>query len=243
MKCIIVDDERIACLGMKRIVEQHQDLILTGVFESVKEAVQFMETNPVDLIFLDIQMPEVTGIEFARQIPETTMVIFTTAYSEYAVDSYNVDAIDYLVKPIDPERCARAIDKARHYLNLISSAAHSGTSEAKSVSDYLIIKVDRRYVRLRFSNILFVEGMKDYVIIHAIPHSQKDANPIKVVTRQTIKGMEALLPSDMFLRVNKSYIVNTGYIDSFDTNDVLIGTWEIAIGATYRDAVKKRLLG
>lgn len=240
MKCIIVDDEWIARLGMKRIIESHPDLELAGIFDSANEAGNFMSSNPVDLIFLDIQMPEITGIEFARQIPETTMVIFTTAYSEYAIDSYDVDAVDYLLKPIDPERCARAIEKARQYHNLISTATHFESSETKSGSEHLIIKADRRYVRLKFSNILFVEGMKDYIIIHAIP--QNGGNPSKIITRQTIKGMEALLPGESFMRVNKSYIVNINHIDSFDTNDVLIGTWEIAIGATYRDAVLGRLL-
>lgn len=240
MKCIIIDDEWIARLGMKRIVESHSDLELIGIFDSANEAAKFMSDNPVDLIFLDIQMPDITGIEFARQIPETTMVIFTTAYSEYAIDSYNVDAIDYLLKPIDPDRCARAIEKARQYHKLISTAANLGCSETKSGSEHLIIKADRRYVRLQFSNILFIEGMKDYVIIHAVP--QTSGNPSKIITRQTIKGMEALLPVESFIRVNKSYIVNINYIDAFDTNDVLVGTWEIAIGVTYRDAVLRRLL-
>lgn len=242
MKCIIVDDEWIARLGMKRIVEQHPSLELMGMFDSATEAAKFMTNNSVDLIFLDIQMPDITGIEFAKQISEATMVIFTTAYSEYAVDSYNVDAVDYLLKPIDPDRCFRAIEKANQYHKLILSSANLETSDAKSNSDYLIIKVDRRYVRIKFSNILFIEGMKDYVIIHVVSPSRANGTPTKIITRQTIKRMEALVPEEIFLRVNKSYIVNTMYIDSFDTNDILIGTWEIAIGATYRDTVMSRLL-
>lgn len=234
MKCLIVDDEPIARRGMKRLLEQYPDLELMGMLGSAEEAAEFLASNEVDLVFLDIQMPGLSGIEFAKTIPDSTMVVFTTAYSEYALDSYEVDALDYLVKPIDPQRLEKAINKARAYCQLLNSSIDQAESPLVN-QEFLIVKADRRFVRIRFSEILFVEGLKDYVILHL--------NGRKIVSRQTIKGMEELLPVSKFQRVNKSYVVNIDAIDSFDSNDVFIGGNEIAIGQAYKNAVMKRLLG
>lgn len=242
MKCIIVDDEPIARMGMARLLNRHPDLEVVASLESASEAADFMVANKVDIAFLDIQMPGMTGIEFARQIPAETMVVFTTAYSEYAIDSYEVEALDYLLKPIDPLRFDKAVEKARQYRQLLTDAGNSQEVEQpKSSADYLIVKADRRYVRLRIADILFVEGLKDYVVISS--EAPADASrETKTITRQTIKNMEAILPAGKFLRVNKSNIVNTDHIDSFDSNDVFIRAHEIAIGASYRDQVLARLL-
>lgn len=235
MKCLIVDDEPIARLGMKRLIERHPDLEIAAMLASAEEAAEYLSDNSVDIIFLDIQMPGLTGIEFARRIPGTAMVIFTTAYSEYAIDSYEVDAVDYLVKPIDPARFDRAVEKARNYSRLLTSTTDDKEdSPVSSTPDLLVVKADRRYNRVRYSEILYIEGLKDYVILHL-----SDRN---LITRISVKGIEDLLPSANFLRVNKSYIVNLDHIDSFDTNDIYIGDHAIAIGQTYRDAVLNHLL-
>lgn len=233
MKCLIVDDEPIARRGMKRLVERHPDIEIAAILGSAEEALDFLDDNNVDLIFLDIQMPGITGLEFARRIPGKAMVVFTTAYSEYAVEGYEVDAIDYLVKPIDPDRFDRAVDKARNYARLLASADDS-REQPSVAAEYLIVKADRRFVRLHMADILFIEGLKDYVVIHLADR--------KVITRMTIKGMEELLPAADFIRVNKSYIANLAAIDSFDSNDLFIGRHEIAIGAAYRSSVLSRLL-
>lgn len=233
MRCIIVDDEPIARRGMKRMVERHEDVELCGVFAAAEEAAAFLETNKVDLIFLDIQMPGMTGTEFARTIKDDCMVIFTTAYSEYAVEGFELDAVDYLVKPIDPKRFDLAVDKAREYLRLIS-VADASVEQPTLADEFLIVKSDRRYMRIRISEITYIEGLKDYIVIHQAGR--------KIVTRMTIKGMEEMLPKDKFLRVNKSYIVNLDYVDSFDTNDIYIGTREIAIGQSYKESVLSHLL-
>lgn len=234
MNCIIIDDEPIARRGMARLVGNDSRLELKGSFASVEEGAAFMAENPVNLVFLDIRMPGMSGLDFARRIPEQTLVIFTTAYSEYAVDSYEVDAIDYLVKPIDPARFERAVGKAVEYKELLSRIPAEAAGKASS-PEHILLKADRRYHRVPYDAILYVEGLKDYVIVHL--------DGRKIVTRMTIKGMEELLPAPLFVRVNKSYIVRLNAVDSFDSNDVFVGDTEIAIGAVYREAVLSRLLG
>lgn len=234
MKCLIVDDEPIARRGLKRLVEAHPQLELCGMAANADEAAAFMATDIVDLVLLDIQMPGLTGIEFARQIPHDTLVIFTTAYSEYAVESYQVDAVDYLLKPIDPGRFDRAVSKAADFHTMLKKEAEPADS-SRPTADFIIVKADRRYHRVMHVDILYIEGLKDYVIIHL-----RDGR--RLVSRMTIKGMEESLPADMFLRVNKSNIVNIGEVESFDNNDIFIRDTEISIGQAFRDVVIERLL-
>lgn len=235
MKCIIVDDEPIARLGMKRLADGRPDLEVLACLESAGEAGTFLGVHPeADLVFLDIQMPGISGIEFARHIPARTLVVFTTAYAEYALDSYEVEAVDYLMKPIDPQRFARAVDKAAAYLRLLA-AATPGPAEARAAADCIIVKADRRYVRLDPAQIRYVEGLKDYVIVHLEGR--------RVVTRIKIKDLTDLLPAGMFLRVSRSYVVNRRFVEAFDNRDVVVAGTEIAIGATYREAVLASLLG
>ncbi len=225
MKCIIVDDEPIARKGIKKLVEQISRLELLDSFNSAEAASEFIQTTQVDLIFLDIQMPGISGIEFARSIPKHTLIIFTTAYSEYALDSYEVDAIDYLVKPIDPAKFRKAVDKAITYHSLLLEEDNKSVENVED--DYIFVKSDRRFFKIHLKDILFIEGLKDYVII------QMDGQ--RIITRMNIKNIHDLLPKSIFLRINRSYIVNKNHIDSFDNNDVFIKNYEIAIGNTYRD--------
>lgn len=229
MNCIIVDDEPIARKGIQKKVEQISELNLLDSFNSAEAASMYMMNHRVDLIFLDIQMPGINGIEFARNIPKQTLVIFTTAYSEYALDSYEVEAIDYLVKPIDPERFRKAVDKAITYHSLlISEEGNSAeTTQGKPQDDFIFVKSDRRFFKVNLADILFVEGLKDYVILQLADQ--------RIITRMTLKSMEDLLPKTDFLRVNRSYIINKNKIDSFDNNDIFISKYEIGIGNMYRD--------
>jgi len=226
MKCIIVDDEPIARKGIQKLVEKIPELELLETFNSAEAASLFMMSHTIDLVFLDIQMPGINGIEFAKNIPKNTLVIFTTAYSEYALDSYEVEAIDYLVKPIEPERFKKAVDKAISYHELLSS------EEKKSVenieNDFIFVKSDRKFFKVNVKDILFIEGLKDYVILQLEEQ--------RLITRMNLKNMHDMLPKSMFLRVNRSYIVNINQIDSFDNNDIFIKKYEIAIGNFYRDS-------
>ena len=233
MKCIIVDDEPIARLGIKKLLERVPLLELSGSFENAEAAESFMEDNPVDLIFLDIQMPGITGIEFAQKIPKTTLVIFTTAYAEFALDSYEVDAIDYLVKPIKPERFEKAVEKAGSYYDMLHSEERRNQVEQVE-HDYIFIKSDRRFFKVYFNNVLFIEGLKDYVIIQT--------DETRLITHMNVKTIHDLLPDKMFIRANRSYIVNKNRIDSFSNNDVFIDKYEIAIGNFYRDSFLELLM-
>lgn len=225
MNCIIVDDEPLAREAIELLVESDARLKLLGTFNNALSASKFMEDNLVDLVFLDIQMPGITGIEFARTIPRRTLVIFTTAYTEYALDSYEVDAIDYLVKPVEPERFQKAVDKAMIYHALLLQEEKENIETIDS--EYFFVKSDRRYFKVNYKDVFFIEGLKDYVIIQLSDQ--------RIITRMNLKTIYELLPKKEFLRVNKSYIVNTNHIDSFDNNDIFIGNYEIAIGNTYRD--------
>lgn len=233
MKCIIIDDEPIARKGMEKLTNSMSSLELLGSFESAEAASDFIRTHTVDLLFLDIQMPGINGIEFAKTIPATTLVIFTTAFAEYALDSYEVDAVDYLVKPIKPERFKKAVEKAISYhAMLVSEEKNSNIEQIQT--DFIFIKSDRRFFKVHLSDILFVEGLKDYVIIQM--ESQR------LITHMNLKTIHELLPQTTFLRVNRSYIINKDQIDSFNNNDVFIGNYEISIGNHYRDTFFDELL-
>lgn len=234
MKCIIVDDEPIARRGIERLVSAVAELEPIGSFGSADSAAEFMRDNAVDLIFLDIRMPGTSGVEFARTIPRTTLVIFTTAFAEYALDSYEVDAVDYLLKPIKPERFSRAVEKAISYHALLVSEERN-TNVEHAENDFILVKSDRRFFKVNFRDILFVEGLKDYVII------QTDAR--RLITHMTLKTIHEMLPAATFVRVNRSNIVNLDRIDSFSNNDVFMGSYEIAIGSLYRDSLLERMMG
>lgn len=231
MNCIIVDDEPLGRKAIELLVEDSPSLTLCGSFGDATTAGRFMQSSPVELVFLDIKMPGVNGLEFARSIPSETLVIFITAYAEYALDSYEVDAIDYLVKPIETERFKRAVEKARTYHSLLTADQTKNRVESVS-ADHIFVKSERRYFRLQLKNILFIEGLKDYVVIQTADQ--------RVITKMNLKSIHEILPHDIFLRINKSYIVNTDYIDSFDNNDVFIGKYEISIGNSYRDSFFER---
>lgn len=226
MNCIIVDDEPLGRKAIELLVQDTPVLSVAGCFGDASSAGQFLQQNPVDLVFLDIKMPGINGLDFARTIRRNTLVIFTTAYIEYALDSYEVDAIDYLVKPIEQERFRKAVEKAATYHRLLLAEAQNNSIESV-IDDYMFIKSERRFFKVFFRNILFVEGLKDYVVIQTADQ--------RIITRMNLKSIHELLPHGSFLRINKSYIVNTEHIDSFDNNDVFIGKYEIAIGNSYRE--------
>ena len=229
MNCILVDDEPLAREGLENMLAKVASVKLTKSFSNALDANHFLSNNQVDLIFLDIEMASMNGLDFAKSLVTKPLIIFITAYPQYALDSFEVDAVDYLVKPIRVERLLKAINKAGSYLSLLQQKAKD--DEVTIGDDYVFVKADRKFVKLFFHEILFIEGLKDYVIIH-VENS-------KVLTAMNIKTILARLPGKLFARVSKSFIVNTSHISSADSNAVYIKDEEIAIGDNYREAFFK----
>lgn len=226
MNCIIVDDEPLARKAIQKLIDQTDNLESVATFNGADATAKFLAENTVDVVFLDIQMPGVNGIEFAKTIPKETLVIFTTAFHEFASESYEVDAIDYLIKPVKLERFQKAVEKAQTYCKLFHTD-YSNSNIENITDDYIFVRADRRMFKVHFSDILFIEGLKDYVVIYV--ENQK------VITLMNIKTIHDLLPKSFFVRVSKSYIINVNKIDSVDNNTVYIGKNEIPIGNIYRD--------
>lgn len=234
MNCIIIDDEPLARDEMQSLVQEVSQLEIAGKFTDAMTALEFLNLHEVDIIFLDIEMPGVTGLEFAERVPRKSLIIFTTAYSQYAIRSYELDAVDYLLKPMEKTRVEKAIDKAIAYKKLLigNSGAHVIPSPAE---DFLFIKADRKYHKIKFVSIRFIEGLKDYVVIYT--QNQK------LFTAMNLKNMHQRLPSDIFLRVAKSYVVNKDLIDSFDNHTLYLGESEIPLGDAYRKEFIEKYLG
>ena len=237
MTCIIIDDEPLARTGLKLLVDETPQLSYCGSFKNARAASLYLQSNPVDLIFLDIKMPGMNGIEFARTIPRHTLVIFFTAFAEFAVDSYEVEAVDYLVKPVDEKRFQKAVEKAAAYHALLTT--HDKNATGSIANEYIFVRADRHFVKINFADIIFVEALKDYVIIQTAGQ--------RVISRMNLKAIHEQLPAAVFIRVSKSYIINIRHITSFDNNSIMVGSHEILIGDNYRkkffdDFVAKNML-
>jgi DNA-binding LytR/AlgR family response regulator len=226
MKCILIDDEPLARQGLEKMLENISSVILADSFSNVLDANSYLKHNEVDLMFLDIEMAALNGLDFAKSLVNKPLIIFVTAYPQYALDSYETDAIDYLVKPVRMERLLKAVNKAENYLKLLQKDKEE--PETASVeNDYVFIKSDRRFVKIFFKEILFIEGLKDYVII------QTESK--KVLTAMNIKTIHAQLPEKNFTRVSKSFIVNTDHIISVDTHSIYIKDEEIPVGSNFKE--------
>ena len=224
IKCIIVDDEPLAREGMRMNIEELDNLELVGEFASAAEASKFLLKNKVDLMFLDVEMPGTNGIDFLKNLDNPPMVILTTAYPQYAVEAYELDVVDYLVKPIKFERFVRSVAKAGEILKMSASPCIFDAYEDK----FIFIKSERKYVKVNFDDLLFIEGLKDYVIIHAT-HG-------KYMTAMNVKTIFNKLPENTFFRVSKSYIVNVNHIDDIDGAYINIKGNQVPIGRSYRDS-------
>lgn len=233
MTCIIVDDEPLAREEMQSLIQEVSEVKILGCFSNAVAALEFIAVNTVDLIFLDIQMPRVTGLEFAEKIPKNILIIFTTAYPQYALKSYELDAIDYLLKPMDKFRLEKAINKAIVYKKLLSDSDEQ-TSFEKSTETFLIIKSDRRFYKIDFVDIRFIEGLKDYVVIYT--------KNLKLITAMNLKNIHQKITSDIFLRVSKSYVVNMNAITSFDNHTIYVDEFEIPLGEVYKNEFLKKYL-
>lgn len=228
LDCWIVDDEPLALTILESYVNNTPFLQLSGKFSSAKAAMQEMTSRQPDLIFLDIQMPHVSGMELARFIDENTKIIFTTAFKEYAIEGYKVNAIDYLLKPISYTNFLIAAKKALTWHETLQ-AKYGAEESRQQKQEGIFVKADYKIVNVLFDDILYVEGLKNYVKIYTTKSTKS------IITLMTMKEMEDLLPNDSFIRTHRSYIVAKNKINSVFKNRIQIGTKEIPIGATYKD--------
>ena len=233
MTCIIVDDEPLARQGMEMNISQVSSLQLLGSFSNALAASDFIRKENVELMFLDINMPELNGLDFLKSLLDAPLVIFTTAYPQYALDSYELDALDYLVKPIRIERFLKAVNKAENHLRLLRNESNNNHVE-RIEDDFVFIKADRKFFKIHFKDILYIEGLKDYVIIYTADN--------KIITSMNVKTIAAQLPATIFARVSKSYIVNVRHITSFDNELVYIQNNEIPLGQSFKDDFLKQYI-
>lgn len=232
INCLVVDDEPVA----REVLENHLEKISTiRVLASCKnamEAFDVINSQAVDLIFLDINMPEISGLSFARSMTKDIKVIFTTAYRDYAVDGFDLKAVDYLLKPISFERLLQAVQK--YYHESRSRIVDSVEKIQEDKDDSVFVRADRKMVKVNFREIIYVESVSDYIRIHMV-------NKKVLVTRETLSNIEARLPREDFIRTHRSFIVSKSRIESFTSDTIGIGKHEIPISRSYRDEVLARL--
>lgn len=229
INCIIIDDEPIARKGLKEYIADVDFLNLNGEFDNALRAADFIAAGECELLFLDIQMPKITGLDFFRTLQNPPPVIFTTAYPQYALEGFEVNALDYLVKPISFDRFLKAVMKAKEFYEIRET-----NLKEPGTSSYFFIKADNKLVKISFDEILYVEALQNYVVIHT-----KDK---KYMTYLTFKAVEDYLPAEKFLKVHKSYIVSVSKIDSIEGTDILIGQQHIPISRNQREEVMDKLV-
>jgi DNA-binding LytR/AlgR family response regulator len=224
ISCIIVDDEPVARKGLQGYVEKIDFLLLKGVCENMLQLNSLLKEQPVDLLLLDIEMPYITGIDFLRNTPRPPKVIFTTAYEQYALQGYELDVLDYLLKPISFDRFLKAANKAYDYFR----------PEQPRDQQYIFVKADGRLEKISFSDILFIEALENYVAIYTPAR--------KVITHSTLKAIQETLPTAQFIQPHKSYLVNIGHINSIEGNTLHVGTYQVPISKYLKEAILEKIV-
>jgi len=231
IKCLIVDDEPPAREVIKRYVEELPTLELVGMSANAIQAMTVLQQQPIDLIFLDIQMPQLNGTDFLKTLKNAPKVIFTTAHSEYALEGYELDIVDYLLKPVRFDRFLKAVNKAFPHFNSQQYPALKSVEQETVSESFVYFRADRKMIKVLLNDILYVESMKDYVKVVTAANT--------IITRQSISSVEAMLPENRFIRIHRSFIVSVGKIKSFTNELIEIDKTEIPIGKLYRNEVMK----
>ena len=229
-RCLIVDDESLALRLMEDHVSKVPGLEIVGKCRHALEALQVLQREEIDILFLDIQMPDLTGVELIKILKHKPAIILTTAYAEYALEGYQLEVVDYILKPIALDRFLQAVRKAQEWVDLRKQAP---SVPQTTKPDHFFVKSDYKQVRINYADVTYVEGLREYVSIYA--------GGKRIVTLETMKNMEQLLPSDLFMRVHKSYIVNTSRIKSINGNQIELGEIKIPLGKVFRTQVLGRL--
>ena len=236
ISCLIVDDEEPARDLLEDYISRLPYLKISRKCANPLEAMQVLQESSVDLMFLDIQMPELTGVEFLKAIPVKPLVIFTTAYKEYALEGYELNVVDYLLKPFRFERFLQAVDKAGKVLKN-ETASHVPTPQVKDFAtderNYLLVKSNFKVFRIFYDDIVYIESMKEYVAYHT-PAG-------RTLSLGSLKKLEQELPPDRFMRIHKSFIVSKGKVAALEGNQLQVGAIKLPIGTSYRERVLKEL--
>ena len=233
IKALIVDDEYLALDLLEEFISRLPDVTLVGRAKNPLEAQEIMNNNEVDLLFLDIQMPVLSGINFTKTLVHQPLIIFTTAYSEHAIEAFDLNAIDYLLKPFTFERFLQAINKAKIQLKIKAPSSNQAPSTPEKTPDFITVKSEGKIVRIRLREITYVESLKEYVIIHGAFG--------KHIVLERLKNMEAQLPADQFIRVHKSFIVAIDKVDTLYGNQLEIGSNRIPISRERKKEITDRI--
>ncbi|MGC9330599.1 MAG: LytR/AlgR family response regulator transcription factor [Bacteroidales bacterium] len=234
MNCIVIDNDSRAREEIKENIKNVPNLEMIGSFETALKANEFLQENDVDLMFTEVELPGINGLDFVRSLKNPPQVIVTTSDEKYAVEAFELDVLDFFVKPIKMDRFIRAINKAESVLRM-----QGEPFAIEYNNDFIFVKSERKYVKLNYNDIYFIEGLKDYVILHT--------NKGKYMTAMNVKTVHRRLPNPIFFRTSKSYIVNANHIDEIDRDDVIVQDTRIPIGRSYREKfvqrfVQKRLI-
>jgi DNA-binding LytR/AlgR family response regulator len=227
LRCIAVDDEPLALELLEDNISKVPYLQLVAKCNNALEAMKVLQQQPADLIFLDIQMPGLTGLQFIQSMTEKPMIILITAYEKYALEGFNLDVTDYLVKPVSLDRFVKACNKAKELYELKNRTNKDGPSNP----DYFFVNVDYSLLKINFNDIRYIEGLKDYIKIHL------KSSPRAIITRMAMKAIEEELPVAKFLRIHKSYIVSLEHITAIRKNSVFLDEMELPVGENFREAV------
>ncbi|MEM1339113.1 MAG: LytTR family DNA-binding domain-containing protein [Bacteroidota bacterium] len=234
MRCIAIDDEPLALSLLKDNIERIPFLDLVGTCNDVFEAMSILEKNQIDLIFIDIHMPGLSGLEYIKSLPVKPLVIFNTAYEKYATEGYDLDIVDYLVKPVSMDRFLRACQRAKNQF-VLKTGKNDRSNETNK--DYFFVNSDYSLVKVQFDDIIWLQGYGDYVKFHL-----KGAE-FPLVVRTSFKSLETELPNTRFIRIHKSYIISVNTISAIKKNTVFLGNKEFVIGEAYRENVEKLIKG
>lgn len=224
VSCIIIDDEPLARKGIELNTKEIDWLDVKAQFPNAIKAGEYLNENQVDLIFLDIEMPGLNGLDFIKMVKKDVIIILTTAYPQFALEAFELEVLDYLVKPIPFDRFYKAVLRAKE---LIMLQQDEKTEISDLTKDHFYIKSDRKYVKLQYGDVHWIQGHKDYVMLHT--------NGAKYMTAMNIKTIQSKLPENIFARVSKSFIVNVNVIDNIDIDFISIGNEQISLGKTYKD--------
>ncbi|WP_299435956.1 response regulator [uncultured Aquimarina sp.] len=233
IRCLVVDDEPLARDVIENFISRIDDLDLIAKCSSAHEAFNVLHKEDIDLIFLDIQMPEITGIEFLKDLSPAPTVIFTTAYKDHAIDAYNLDAIDYLLKPIEFSRFLKSVNKVYRQSKPISETRIEEQGTMQETNPYIYLKVLKKMQKIYLQDILYIESLKSYIKVKTISK--------EIIAHRPISSIESILPTDKFLRVHRSFLICVDHIDAFSPIEIELKGNKVPVGRKYKETVKEML--